>query len=107
LQVRNMLKNKHLSKSIADASWSKFFDMLTYKAEEAGREVVKVRPHGTSQLCSFCGAKVPKTLAVRVHRCSVCGLVMDRDHNAALNILNCGQVGRLGDNVEVSDSCVV
>lgn len=86
LQVTNMVKNKHLSKSIADAGWSTFFDMLTYKAEGAGRKVYRVDPKGTSQNCSGCGEKVPKSLAVRVHRCTHCGLELDRDLNAAENI---------------------
>lgn len=87
LKVSNMVKNRHLSKSISDASWATFFEILSAKAEEAGRTVVKVKPHGTSQNCSGCGERVPKTLAVRVHHCTACGLVLDRDKNAALNIL--------------------
>ncbi|MGV3523032.1 MAG: RNA-guided endonuclease InsQ/TnpB family protein [Candidatus Sericytochromatia bacterium] len=86
LKVSNMLKNRHLSKSISDAGWATFFELLCAKAEEAGRAVVKVAPHGTSQNCSGCGERVPKKLAVRVHRCHVCGLVLDRDVNAARNI---------------------
>lgn len=90
LNIKGMVQNRHLAKSIADSSWGLFFNYLAYKAEEAGRTVVKAVPNGTSQLCSCCGEKVPKTLAVRVHRCSHCGLVLDRDHNAALNILKRG-----------------
>lgn len=82
-----MVKNRHLSKSISDAGWATFFELLSAKAEEAGRIVKKVAPQGTSQNCSGCGERVPKTLAVRVHRCPACGLVLDRDNNAALNIL--------------------
>ncbi len=91
LEVKSMLKNKYLSKSIADAGWDLFFSMLNYKAEEAGRKVIKVNPKGTSQLCSNCGENVPKTLAVRIHKCPHCGLELDRDLNASLNILNRGQ----------------
>ena len=91
LKIRNMVKNRHLAKSISDASWGMFFTLLAYKAEEAGRELVRVAPNGTSQMCSGCGEKVPKSLSVRTHRCPFCGLVLDRDHNAALNIRALGQ----------------
>lgn len=87
LAVRNMVKNQHLAKSISDAGWSEFLAMLCYKAEEAGSRVVKVNPSGTSQECSRCGATVAKDLSVRVHRCPHCGLILDRDVNAARNIL--------------------
>lgn len=87
LQIRNMVKNHNLAKSISDAGWGEFISMLTYKAESAGREVVKVPPHGTSQECSRCGAVVKKDLSIRTHICPHCGLVLDRDHNAAINIL--------------------
>jgi putative transposase len=87
LQVKNMVKNRHLSKSIKDAGWNLFFNVLSSKAEEAGRQVVKVPPAYTSQICSGCGELVKKTLAVRTHRCPACGLVLDRDVNAARNVL--------------------
>jgi putative transposase len=88
LNVKNMVKNSRLSKSIHDASWSNLIQITKYKAEEAGKFVELVNPCNTSQLCSNCGNKVEKTLAVRVHKCPHCGLVLDRDHNAAINILN-------------------
>ena len=91
LNIKGMVKNRHLSKSISDAAWGQFFDLLFYKAEEAGRTLVKVFPRNTSQICSGCGEKVPKSLAVRVHACPFCGLVVDRDENAARNILQVGQ----------------
>jgi putative transposase len=91
LNIKGMVRNKHLSKSISDSSWGKFFELLTYKAEEAGRKVIKVSPNNTSQICSECGEKVEKSLAVRTHRCPYCGLVLDRDENAARNILQVGQ----------------
>jgi putative transposase len=95
LKIQNMIQNRnrnfHLSKSISDASWGKFFEFLSCKAEEAGRTVIKVAPHGTSQICSGCGEKVPKTLSVRTHRCPYCSLTMDRDLNASINILQAGQ----------------
>jgi len=87
LAVRNMVKNHHLAKSISDAGWSEFLTMLCYKAEEAGSRVVKVNPSGTSQECSRCGTTVAKDLSVRLHKCPHCGLVVDRDVNAARNIL--------------------
>ena len=85
-----MVKNRHLSKSISDTSWGTFFNLLAYKAEEAGRRLIKVIPNGTNQICSGCGNKVEKSLSVRIHRCS-CGLVLDRDFNAAINIKTLGQ----------------
>lgn len=91
LNIKGMIRNRHLSRSIADSSWGMFFNFLLYKAEEADRTVVKVTPNGTSQICSGCGEKVPKSLSVRVHQCPFCNLVLDRDHNAALNILRVGQ----------------
>ncbi len=87
LKVKNMVRNNHLNKSISDAGWSDFANILTYKAKSAGREIVKVNPAGTSQICSGCGETVKKSLSVRVHSCPFCGLVIDRDHNAAKNIL--------------------
>jgi putative transposase len=90
LKIRNMVKNRFLAKSISDASWGQLVSFVTYKAEEAGTVIELVNPRGTSQECSSCGEIVQKTLAVRVHKCPHCGLVMDRDENAALNILNRG-----------------
>ncbi len=90
LQIRNMQKNGHLSKSIADASWNQLFRHITEKAESAGRIDVAVNPADTSQRCSTCGETVRKSLSVRVHNCSHCGLVLDRDTNAAINILSVG-----------------
>jgi putative transposase len=93
LEIKNMVKNKHLSKSIHDASWGKLIQMTEYKAEEAGKHVDLVNPYNTSQLCSTCGNKVKKDLSVRIHTCPHCGLVLDRDVNAAINILNLSTVG--------------
>ena len=90
LKIRNMVKNHFLAKSISDAGWGQLVSFVTYKAEEAGKVTEQVIPNGTSQDCSCCGELVPKTLAVRVHRCPHCGLVMDRDENAAVNIRNRG-----------------
>jgi len=104
LQIKNMVKNHHLAKSIQDSGWGMFFDILAYKAEEAGKQVVKVNPHNTSQICSGCGHIVKKTLAVRIHKCPHCGLELDRDINAARNILAAalsitGLDGAFGDSL--------
>ena len=77
-----------LNKSILDAGWGAFVTMCRHKAEEAGGTVVKVAPHGTSQTCSGCGCIVQKDLSVRWHSCPHCGAELDRDHNAAKNILH-------------------
>ena len=90
LKVSNMIRHRTLARSIADASWSRFVSMLEYKAEKAGAHLVRVDPRNTSQKCSGCGELVPKSLAVRTHACPSCGLVIDRDHNASLNILRAG-----------------
>ena len=86
LNIKGLVKNHHLARSISDVAWRAFFQILTSKAAEAGRQVVKVSPQFTSQDCHACGARVRKTLAVREHRCIACGFVAHRDHNAALNI---------------------
>ena len=86
---------KGLNKSMRDVAWFKFFNILRFKAEEAGRKVIEVPAKDTSQLCSKCGQIVEKSLSVRIHKCS-CGLEIDRDWNAALNIL------RLGQSLQVS-----
>lgn len=86
LQVRNMVKNPKLAKSISDAAWSQFAQWLQYLGKVYGKTVVAVAPQYTSQDCSTCGNTVKKALSVRTHICS-CGTVLDRDHNAALNIL--------------------
>jgi putative transposase len=96
LQVRNMVKNHHLAKSIADAGWSQFVSILTYKAACAGREVIAVNPAFTSQTCSGCGVLVSKGLSVRWHSCPDCGTSLHRDHNAAKNIERLGQSRRGG-----------
>lgn len=82
------LAKSNLAKSVTDAGWSQLLEMLAYKVEETGSQLIKVDPRGTSQFCSSCGCHVPKDLSVRVHHCPECGLVLDRDHNAAINILH-------------------
>lgn len=95
LKVSNMVKNHSLAKSISDAGWGRFIGMIAYKEEESGGRLIEVDPRYTTQMCSRCGEKVEKTLSDRIHRCPRCGLVMDRDLNAALNILARGrEIGR-------------
>jgi putative transposase len=90
LKVSNMVRHPTLARSISDASWSRFVSMLDYKVEKTGGHLIRVDPRNTSQKCSGCGELVPKSLAVRTHTCPACGLVIDRDHNATLNILRAG-----------------
>lgn len=104
LNTQGLLKNHNLAKSIADAAWNTFVTILSFKAEEAGRQVAKVDPRYTSQQCSTCGEIVKKDLSVRVHDCPRCGLKIDRDVNAAINIL--ARTGPSGVNVEVANSHV-
>ena len=93
LNIKNMLVRgtfPHLSKSIADAAWGSFLACVAYKAENAGRVFKQVNPAYTSQDCSSCGARTPMPLSERTYQCAECGLVMDRDLNAAKNILRVG-----------------
>jgi len=88
LNVKGMVQNHSLAKSISDAAWSSFRECLTSKAESASREVYAVAPAHTSQDCSACGYRAKKTLSARWHLCPMCGASLDRDTNAAINILN-------------------
>ena len=106
LKVQNMLQNHHLAKSIADASWSKLVSNCVYKAEEAGKHCIKVNARDTTKECSKCHEKVHVPLWQRVYECKNCGLVIDRDFNAAKNILNragSARINACGDG-EVSSS---
>ena len=87
LQIRNLVKNRKLAKSISDAAWGRFLAWLTYYGLLHTIPVIAVEPAFTSQDCSSCGTRVKKSLSVRTHICRGCGLILDRDHNAALNIL--------------------
>ena len=86
LRVSNMTKNHVLARAILDSGWSTFGQMLEYKA----KRVVGVLAANTTVKCSKCGHPVPKSLAIRIHRCDICGVVLDRDYNAALNIFQRG-----------------
>jgi putative transposase len=94
LRVAHLVRNSHLAKSISDAGWAQFRTILEAKAACAGHQVVAVPPHYTSQDCSGCGVRVPKSLSVRTHSCPHCGLVLDRDVNGAKNVLWAGQALR-------------
>ncbi len=97
LNIKGMVKNHHLAKSIGDASWNTLVQYTTYKAESAGAVVVLVDPRHTSRECSRCGnIKHDLKLSDRIYHCEVCDLTMDRDLNAAINIRNRGiaKVGR-------------
>jgi len=86
LNIRGLARTR-LAKSIYDVSWGKFITILEAVVVKYGVHLVKVNPHNTSQNCSGCRTKVPKTLSVRLHQCPKCNLEMDRDENAAINIL--------------------
>jgi putative transposase len=87
INTSRMLHNHCLAKSISDAGWSQFIAYLSYKAESAGRKFVAVNPSYTSQDCSRCGHRQQLTLSDRVFTCPCCNLIINRDHNASLNIL--------------------
>ena len=90
LAPMEMGKSRGMRKSILDVAWTQFIGMTVTKTAEAGRRVILVNPRNTTKLCSTCGELVPKTLSVRVHTCPHCGLVLERDENAALTILQRG-----------------
>ena len=83
-------RKRGLNRAILEQSWGRIIEQLVYKAESAGRQLVLVDPRNTSQRCSCCGVMVRKSLAERQHVCGGCGLDIDRDHNAALNVLQLG-----------------
>lgn len=101
LNIQEMLKSGRFSRAISDAGWASFLNILRHKSEKSGVQFVEVDPKGTTQQCSHCGQEVQKDLTVRWHECS-CGLSLDRDHNAALNILARGlaRTGPAGVNVD-------
>lgn len=85
LPLTNMVKNHHLAQKIMDAGWGSFKNMIEYKAI-----VIDIESRNTTVDCSKCGHKVPKTLAIRIHQCDQCGIIIDRDYNASRNILKRG-----------------
>ncbi len=87
LNIGGMIKSHHFARGILDVGWMSFTDILSSKAEWAGKRVIRVAPYNTSQVCSGCGSITPKDLSVRQHDCSDCGLSLHRDVNAARNIL--------------------
>ncbi|WP_293131117.1 transposase [Microcoleus sp. bin38.metabat.b11b12b14.051] len=106
LRIKNMVKNHCLAKSINDASWYMFRIWMEYFGKVFGRITIAVSPNGTSQECSNCGTIVKKSLSTRTHVCS-CGCVMDRDWNAARNILSRGlsTVGHTGTWGNTLNAC--
>ncbi|MEH2192310.1 MAG: transposase [Nostoc sp.] len=98
LNVKGLVRNRHLAKSISDAGWYTFRLWLEYFGHKYGKVTVAVPPHNTSQNCSNCGEKVKKSLSTRTHVCPHCGYVADRDLNASINILRLGlsTVGHTG-----------
>ena len=90
LNIKDMQQTSYLAKGIVDVSWGMMVRATQNKAVEAGSKVVLVDPKNTTQLCSRCGQYVRKELSDRIHSCPQCGLVMDRDQNAAINILRLG-----------------
>ena len=96
LQIRNMVRNRHLAKSIHDAGWGTFLRWVRYYGALHGVPVIAVEPHWTTQRCSRCRNIVKKSLSVRTHICPFCGLILDRDHNAANNVLSHALAGTGG-----------
>jgi putative transposase len=96
LNIKGMVKNHRLAKSISDAGWGQFIMIIINKAEEAGRTVIKVNPSYTSQDCSRCGHRNRITLATRIYRCSRCDLVIHRDRNGAKRIEQKGRAAPSG-----------
>ncbi|HAX74284.1 MAG TPA: transposase [Cyanobacteria bacterium UBA11372] len=117
LNVKGMVKNRRLAKSISDAGWSKFRQWLDYFGYKYGKITIAVAPHNTSKNCSNCGNKVQKSLSNRTHVCPHCGFIEDRDINAAINILQKGlstvghtesyQLGESDPLVSLEQSCGV
>jgi putative transposase len=96
LKIRNMVRNRHLAKAIADAGWGNFLRWVKYYGGLHAIPVIAIEPHWTSQDCSACRTRVKKSLSIRTHICPTCGLVLDRDENAARNILAKALEGTLG-----------
>ena len=93
LHIQNMVKNHRLAQSIHNASWNRFIQILSYKAESAGMKVIKVDARNTSKECSNCGNIQDTPLSMREYNCNRCGLRLDRDINASINILKRAREG--------------
>jgi putative transposase len=91
LNIRGMVKNRHLVQAISDVAWGSFFRMTQTKAESAWRVFERVDPRYTSQICSNCGHRQKMPLAVRIYECAKCGFVIGRDHNSAITIDRAGR----------------
>ena len=104
LHIQNMVKNHRLAQSIQNASWNRFINMLSYKAESAGMKVMKIDPKDTTQECSNCHyiKKGAERLALedRIYHCNVCGMTLDRDVNASRNILKRATLGQRGSHAQ-------
>src|SRR5256886_4767132 len=107
LSILNMVQNHCLAKSILDASWGAFLDILSEKAERAGHAVIRVNTRFTSQKCHTYGEIVQKSLSVRTHVCPFCGYIADRDVNAAQNILESARPGHGHQTPTYTDGCSV
>ncbi len=94
LSIQNMVKNHRLAQSIYNASWNRFIQMLSYKAESAGMRVIKVDARNTTKKCSNCGNIQDMPLSIREYNCDRCGMQLDRDINASINILKRATLGQ-------------
>jgi len=104
LNVKGLARTR-MAKSILDAGWSEFLDILICKAANAGKLAMAVNPNGTTQNCSNCGTRVPKQIQDRWHSCPVCGLELDRDVNAAINVKNLA-VGRTVNKAQCASDAI-
>ena len=100
LHIQNMVKNHRLAGSIQDASWNRFIQLLSYKAESAGLSVIRVDARNTSKECSNCGNIQDMPLSERTYTCQRCGMSMDRDINASINILKRATLGQRGSHAQ-------
>lgn len=112
LNIQNIMKNHNLAQSIHNAAWNKFVRLLSYKAESAGMVVIEVNPKDTTKKCSNCGNMQSMPLSERTYNCNRCGLQMDRDINASINILKRAREGHSqsyaqGDSVRPQLGAVV
>ena len=104
MHIDSMVKNYYLAQSIQNASWNRFINMLSYKAESAGMKVIKVDARDTSKTCSDCGNITEMSLSIRKYNCDRCGMQLDRDTNASINILKRATEGHFESNAQ-GDIC--